>query len=347
MVRGLLTLAALAVRLCRGKASFRKCGVSCLCLLGLYLVVSTTIKSNSGYSEQHGGLVAFPQQLAALAGSVYHNGREKVFSTSVSSPRVLLLYDRASSLASKGIRSVLESQRIPFDAHLHNENVIVHLERVIEQEDGGGASIVGVYCLIICADAVSLHWRWSRPLLDRYLSYSKRYNVTIVNFAWSDSPTHWRQIRDWSILSIPAKSVLGVRLNPSRKFFYLRNDEWFTNMDHITRNGSWTGFVLSAQGSKELQVMAFIKYRLDNTSHDQTVPLAFVSRRDGVREVFLGSPVSFWMTKVLLLEIVRSYSTRPLLRFGKKRWIMIDIDDIFLAPQGLRMNTNDVQVNFV
>ncbi|XP_064395577.1 bifunctional heparan sulfate N-deacetylase/N-sulfotransferase 1-like [Halichondria panicea] len=43
------------------------------------------------------------------------------------------------------------------------------------------------------------------------------------------------------------------------------------------------------------------------------------------------------------MDLLRLFSRTRILRFDRKRSILIDIDDIFVAPEGLKMNKNDVQ----
>ena len=70
---------------------------------------------------------------------------------------------------------------------------------------------------------------------------------------------------------------------------------------------------------------------------------------DGVRKVFFGLPLDFWLSKLLLLDAISQLCSqeRQVLRFGSKRWVMVDIDDIFLGPTGTKMNRSDVDVRTV
>ena len=74
------------------------------------------------------------------------------------------------------------------------------------------------------------------------------------------------------------------------------------------------------------------------------VPCILIDRT-GPPKIFMGSPVKFWLTKILLMDILRTFSPKPMLRFDRRRWVMIDIDDIFVAPEGLKMTKEDVQVH--
>ena len=99
-------------------------------------------------------------------------------------------------------------------------------------------------------------------------------------------------------------------------------------------------------------VLAHLKYAISYTNSTRvshrTSPLVLVDRDviPGAVTLLIGMDIRFWLTKLLLMDMIRSYSSTPLLRFGNKRWVMVDIDDIFVAPLGLRMTTDDVEVFF-
>ena len=85
----------------------------------------------------------------------------------------------------------------------------------------------------------------------------------------------------------------------------------------------------------------------DTTNPDiKTVPIAIKEQSsDGILKYLIGGPVNFWLLKLLLLDVVRSgMGGREGMRFGRERWVMVDIDDIFVAPEGLKMTGADVRV---
>ena len=98
------------------------------------------------------------------------------------------------------------------------------------------------------------------------------------------------------------------------------------------------------------RVLANLRYTVSYLNSTRvsrrTSPLVLVDRDliPGVVTVLIGMDIRFWLTKLILMDIIRSYSSLPLLRFDNRRWVMVDIDDIFVAPQGLRMTTSDVEV---
>ena len=335
-----------------------------VCVMGLYLVLSPLLKNGDvGETTHHGqsGVVLpvvrhqlsnwvslWPNESSAplslsrpvtslnMQPSGSKRGHIEVNGTLRVSSRVLLLYDDGSNSVAKEIGILLQSHRIPFDAHPYNEDVTVRL--VTSQSDG----LMGKYCLIICADVASLYGAWSETHRQHYLYYASTFNITMIHLAPSGGQIYARELSFFSPWSVHSGDVYGVMLNVSRPFYYLKTGEWFTD---IRENDSWTAFIFADSAPVDVEILACIKLS-HNMSHD--LALAMVSNGNswrGVREVFIGSPISFWMTKLLLLDVMRSYSTHSLARFGRKRWVMIDIDDIFVAPKGLKMNSGDVEVS--
>ena len=65
---------------------------------------------------------------------------------------------------------------------------------------------------------------------------------------------------------------------------------------------------------------------------------------DGICRVLFGSDLSFWLHKVLLLDSMSLLSSgriqTPLIRY-----ILVDVDDIFVGKKGIRMIPSDVHVS--
>lgn len=332
-----------------------------VCVMGLYLVLSPLMKSGDVREKtprsQSGVLLPVgKQRLSKWVSLSLSKNSTPVWSRPVPSlnvqpsgtegkgvemngtlrvlPRVLLLYDHDSDSVAKGIGILLQSHRIPFDAHQYNEEVIV---RLVTYHAGG---LTGKYCLIICADVASLYGVWSDNHHLHYTQYASTFNVTMLHLAPLESQLYAMELNIFNLLSVRSEEVYGVMLNTSRQFYYLKTGEWFTD---IREKDKWTMFAFADLAPENIEILANIKLN-HSVSHDTTAPLVVVSSQRRFSEVFIGSPISFWMTKLLLLEVIRSYSTHSLARFGRKRWVMIDIDDIFVAAKGLKMNSGDVEV---
>ncbi|XP_074194673.1 bifunctional heparan sulfate N-deacetylase/N-sulfotransferase 4 isoform X2 [Rhinolophus sinicus] len=64
--------------------------------------------------------------------------------------------------------------------------------------------------------------------------------------------------------------------------------------------------------------------------------------RDGVQRVLFGSDLSFWLHKLVFLDAV-SFLSGDRLTLSLDRYVLVDIDDIFVGKEGTRMNVKDVK----
>ena len=99
----------------------------------------------------------------------------------------------------------------------------------------------------------------------------------------------------------------------------------------------------ATQGYRVL-VEVRVKDRETKGYTDAPVVLEDMGEKDGVRKIVLGTPLRYWLTHLMLLEGVHQLSQGRLVREGRERMVMVDIDDVFLAPEGRRMKVEDVEV---
>ena len=94
------------------------------------------------------------------------------------------------------------------------------------------------------------------------------------------------------------------------------------------------------------EVLLSMNYQTNGSKYATSpVVVSDKGKVDGVKKVFIGGPITFWLIKLLLLDVIRDLTSHhPVLRFRRERWVMVDIDDIFVAPKGRKMTPSDVQV---
>lgn len=64
---------------------------------------------------------------------------------------------------------------------------------------------------------------------------------------------------------------------------------------------------------------------------------------DGIQRVLFGNNLNFWLHKLVLVDAV-SFLTGKRLALALERYILVDIDDIFVGKEGTRMKVSDVKV---
>ena len=65
---------------------------------------------------------------------------------------------------------------------------------------------------------------------------------------------------------------------------------------------------------------------------------------DGIRRILFGSGLDFWLHRLLFIDAL-SYLSWGQLSQPLDRYVMVDIDDIFVGQPGTRMTTRDVEVS--
>lgn len=64
---------------------------------------------------------------------------------------------------------------------------------------------------------------------------------------------------------------------------------------------------------------------------------------DGIQRVLFGNNLNFWLHKLVLVDAV-SFLTGKRLSLALERYILVDVDDIFVGKEGTRMKVSDVKV---
>lgn len=89
-------------------------------------------------------------------------------------------------------------------------------------------------------------------------------------------------------------------------------------------------------------------------SHDDNVSAALTDTvctpvlldrgtHDGIRRVLFGAGFEFWLHRVLFLDAI-SFLSRGRLSQPLDRFVLVDVDDVFVGRSGVRMTKADVTV---
>lgn len=65
---------------------------------------------------------------------------------------------------------------------------------------------------------------------------------------------------------------------------------------------------------------------------------------DGIQRVLFGNNLIFWLHKLVFVDAV-AFLTGKRLSMSLERYILVDIDDIFVGKEGTRMKVPDVKVS--
>lgn len=278
-------------------------------------------------------------------------------------PRILLLYDTVSWHAARAAKIFLEAQSISFDLHRHYPYRLPMLTGLRNGRE------IGLFSMVLVSSSISVFHNWSEKERQPYFAYCKKYGVPLVCLTplrTDQENVSKIEFDNLALFPIDAESIQRLSLNSSHTFHYAKSGRDIT--DHIQRSGRWFGLKLNsstlsqsieaqqpnlspddsqvAMTAKQYSTLATVTFREADSMNSTTVAMAIQDNglRDGVVKLFLSSPLTFWLTKLLLMDAIQSLSLLPVLRFGRERWVMVDIDDIFVAPTGTKMVPEDVQV---
>ena len=297
-------------------------------------------------------------------------------------PRVLLLYGTTSTTEdARAVQVLLEGQRIQvthFNYYWKKRSPSLTTER--NGKRVGSFAVVIVVDSILHYGL----WSQSKqePVLDYCREYQVPLLFVPSAGKESKNSTVHQEIKIGSDVwarSVRPGSILFLELNSSQSWFYYVKAG--LKITKFPSDCLWTVFQITAKSSPVDHMMpAFnhtqghvtsapnepsrdptrnkdklhlgfeavleLAYHDSNSDGVKTTPVLMQDRglRDGVRKVFIGGPAQFWLTKLLILDVMRNVSNQRLFRFGRQRWVQVDVDDIFIAPDGTKMTTEDVWV---
>ncbi|XP_048399755.2 bifunctional heparan sulfate N-deacetylase/N-sulfotransferase 1b [Stegostoma tigrinum] len=183
---------------------------------------------------------------------------------------------------------------------------------------------------------------WNRELLDKYCI---EYSVGIIGFF---------KANENSLLSAQLKgfplylhSNLGLKdcsINPKSPLLYitkakevekgfLPGDDWTVfQSNHSTYEPVLLAKTKSAENILHMEV--------DAARH--TTVVQDLGLHDGIQRVLFGNNMNFWLHKLVFVDAV-SFLTGKRLSLPLDRYILVDIDDIFVGKEGTRMKAEDVK----
>lgn len=188
---------------------------------------------------------------------------------------------------------------------------------------------------------------WNRQLLDKYC---RDYNVGIIAFARPDEALYNAQVRDFPLFVHTKLSLRHYEINAASPV--LRVTRAGEIAHGILPSDEWTVF---AANHSTYEPLAWAKMNLGGASEFPASDAVLEEIRyvpvihdrgyfDGVRRVFFGNGLTFWLHKLLLLDTL-SFLSHGKLSISLDRYVLVDVDDIFVGRPGTRMKRDDVEVN--
>lgn len=241
---------------------------------------------------------------------------------------VLVVYDAVSRSTFQKLKVLLLAQRVVYETYFFVPgrqplNSLNNQKRL-------------PYSLIIFS-SLSIYQQLPSSHKEQYHRFCRNGNVGIIFITHDFSGS--TEVGNSVALSL-------YKFNAKIKNFYV----YPTNFLYITKGDinvtpDETDWTFLNVDSGNFVPIASAEYLNHDTQQSVAYPvvLADYGYNDGVRRVYFGCLPDSWIVKLLLLDAIRSFSTQPVLKLDLKRYILVDIDDIFVAPPGTRMKVDDVK----
>ncbi|XP_072484251.1 bifunctional heparan sulfate N-deacetylase/N-sulfotransferase 2 isoform X2 [Notamacropus eugenii] len=251
--------------------------------------------------------------------------------TARTEPVVLVFVESVYSQLGQEIVAILESSRFRYSTELAPSRG--DMPTLTERTRGRYALVVYENLLkYVNLDA------WSRELLDRYCV---EYGVGIIGFF---------RAHEHSLLSAQLKgfplflhSNLGLRdyqVNPAAPLLHLTRP---SRLEPGPLPGEdWT--VFQSNHSTYEPVLLAEASALGPSLRRTRLPTVVqdLGLHDGIQRVLFGHSLTFWLHKLVFVDAV-AYLTGKRLCLALDRYILVDIDDIFVGKEGTRMKVADVE----
>ncbi|XP_062839637.1 bifunctional heparan sulfate N-deacetylase/N-sulfotransferase 3 isoform X2 [Anolis carolinensis] len=250
-------------------------------------------------------------------------------------PVVLVFVESQYSALGQDIVMILESSR--FQYHIEIASGKGDLPVLIDKNKGK-------YALIIYEN-ISKYVNmdsWNQGLLHKYCG---EYGVGMIGFHKSSDNT----LQTFRLKGFPfyVHSNVGIKdccINPHSSLLHITKSSKF---DKGSLPGNdWTVFHINHSA---YEPVIFAKVKAPENLPPPLVKNALhatiihdLGLHDGIQRVLFGNNLNFWLHKLIFIDAV-SFLTGKRLVLPLDRYILVDIDDIFVGKEGTRMKANDVQ----
>ncbi|XP_044284819.1 bifunctional heparan sulfate N-deacetylase/N-sulfotransferase 4 [Varanus komodoensis] len=250
-------------------------------------------------------------------------------------PTVLLFVESQYSQLGQDIIAILESSRF------QHQMVIASGKGDIPPlaDNGKGKYILVIFENILKYTSMD---SWNRELLEKYCM---EYSVSIIGFHKANEnsmsstklkgfPLHlYNNVALQDCLVNPQSPLLHITKAPRVEKGPLPGEDWTVfQFNHST----YQPVLLT-----EFQASKVFPASLPKVSLYATV-IQDLGLHDGIQKVLFGNNLNFWLHKLIFIDAI-SFLTGKRLTLSLDRYILVDIDDIFVGKEGTRMNVNDVK----
>lgn len=184
--------------------------------------------------------------------------------------------------------------------------------------------------------------KWNRELLNKYC---REYKVGIIGFTpQQEESLIGAQLKGFPLYVHTNLALRDCQVNPSS--LILRVTRAGETAQGKLPGNDWTVFQFNHSTYVPLAVAKSATPDFTSLDGNNKANLITVIQDkgtlDGIQRVFFGNGFKFWLHRLLFLDSL-SYLSHGKLSISLQRFVLIDIDDIFVGKVATRMTRNDVQ----
>ncbi|KAM4706672.1 bifunctional heparan sulfate N-deacetylase/N-sulfotransferase 4-like isoform 1-T1 [Discoglossus pictus] len=320
------------------RRSFRKLVI----LLATFCLVSIAVSAYYLYSGHKPAIVLIEttaqaewRDLSLLPYRTMEMKTAKLIDASKTDLTVLVFVESQYSQLGQDIVAILESSRFQYHVVIApGKGDIPPLTK-----DGKGKYAIIVYENVLKYVAME---SWNRELLEKYCV---EYSVSIIGFhKANENSLPSTKLKGFPLLLYNNIALKDCFVNPNSPLLHitkassiekgpLPGEDWtIFQYNHST----YQPVILAELQSSEQHSNFYSKSSLHATV------IQDLGLHDGIQRVLFGSNLNFWLHKLIFIDAI-SFLSGKKLSLSLDRYILVDIDDIFVGKEGTRMNVNDVK----
>ena len=254
--------------------------------------------------------------------------------------KALILVETQFTTQGREIVNILEANRIRYKIELAGKSL-----PYLTHNDKGkyGAVIFEKFESYLKMD------KWNRQLLDKYC---RDYDIGIIGFTHPEDALINAQLADFPLFIHTKLQLKDFKINPKSRI--LRVTRAGETLKGTLPGDDWTVFV---PNHTTYEPLAYAKMHTVSNPEEITGDLGDVGVEeisyitavqdlglyDGIQRVIFGNGFKFWLHRLLFLDTL-SYLSHGKFSITLDRYVLIDIDDIFVGKMGTRMTPEDVEV---
>ncbi|XP_053233003.1 bifunctional heparan sulfate N-deacetylase/N-sulfotransferase 1 isoform X2 [Podarcis raffonei] len=262
----------------------------------------------------------------------------KVVDSSRTDPLVLVFVESLYSQLGQEIVAILESSRFKYLTEIAPGKG--DMPTLTDKDRGRFALIIYENILkYVNLDA------WNRELLDKYCV---EYGVGIIGFfKANENSLLSAQLKGFPLFLHSNLALKDCSINPKSPLLYitrpsevekglLPGEDWTVfQSNHSTYEPILLAKTKSAESIPHMSIDAAL----------HTTVVQDLGLHDGIQRVLFGNNLNFWLHKLVFVDAV-SFLTGKRLSLPLDRYVLVDIDDIFVGKEGTRMKVDDVKALF-